>query len=232
MRSVAILIAGSRNASFYSQIAAIVLAVHRLPWQRWRPTLHAYLGGPPFAPDDDADWRHWERYLHGVRVHFASAEDYRRKENWAQSDASLEAAPSDADALLSLDADTLPVAGFEDVLDRVADEDLIAGVIAHYPPPPGETPRADWARASHGILTRPLTFPYVYSLLEPGYDADAGAAPFYINGGVVFYGRRCFDRFVPRYLDIRAHVAARVAFDAFSGQIAATLACRPRRRPE
>jgi hypothetical protein len=157
-------------------------------------------------------------------VHVVSDEEFARKNNWAQCDAALENAPGDADVLLSLDADTLPVAGFEDVLDRVAAGDLVAGVIAHYPPPPGEDPRGDWVCAANGLVTRPLTFPYVYSLLEPGYDPHAGAAPFYVNGGVIFYGRRGFDRLVPHYLAMRESVASRMAFPDFSGQIAVTLA--------
>jgi hypothetical protein len=224
LRRLAILITGSTNEAFYSQIAAVRLAVARLPWRRWQPVLYACLGGPPPSSEDDEAWHRWAPHLDGIRVHIASPDDYRRKENWAQVDAALERAPDDADVLMSLDADTLPVAGFEDVLDQVAADDVIAGVIAHYPPPPGDDPRAEWLRAADGILTRPLAYPYTYSLIEPGAGGEAAAAPFYVNGGVVFYGRGCFDRFVPLYLDIRARLARRLPFEAFSGQIATTLA--------
>src|SRR3954453_13201124 len=109
MRSVAILIAGSRNASFYSQIAVTSLAMSRLPWDRWRPTLHAYLGGEEDGRNDD-EWKRWRPYLRNVQIVEVSEESFSRKGNWAQADAAVELAPADADVLMSLDADTLPVA--------------------------------------------------------------------------------------------------------------------------
>jgi hypothetical protein len=41
---IAILIAGSPNAAFYSQVAAISAALRALPWARWEPAPYLYLG--------------------------------------------------------------------------------------------------------------------------------------------------------------------------------------------
>ena len=223
MRRVAILIPGSRNASFYSQVAAISAAVRELPWRRWQPSVHAYFGGASGSGEDD-EWKRFEPFLRDVRIIDVSSQAFMLKGNWAQVDATFELAPPDADVLMSLDADTLPVADFEDVLDRVADDGLIAGVVAHYPPPPGAMPRADWARAADGIIGRPLTFCHTYSLVEPDAPDELRLAPFYVNGGVVFYCRSCFDTFAPLYLDLRSKLSTRVAAEAFTGQVASTLA--------
>jgi hypothetical protein len=220
-RRVAILVVGSSNAAFYSQVAAISGAIRALSWQRWQPAIYLYVGGP-LASDNDRCWTHWRQYLRDVNVAHVSVDSWTRDDNWAQADAALRWAPRDADVLLTLDADTLPVANFEDVLDRVFEQDLVAGVMAHYPPPPGHTPRADWAKAAEGLIHQPLTFAHSYSL-EPGEGSSRGA-PFYVNGGVVFFARPCFDRFAPLYLELRPRLSGRVSNDAFTGQIASTLA--------
>jgi hypothetical protein len=216
-RRVAFLIAGSRTPAFYSQIAALSLALDRLPWQRWQPSVHAFLGDG--GEQDGAEWERWATWLTRITLVDVSAPGG----NWAQVDATIEMAPSDADVLVSLDADTFPVGGFEDVLDAVADEDLVAGVMAHYPPP-AVTTAQDWARIAEGVLRTPLVLSERYSLLEPATGPEACRAPFYVNGGVVFYARGAFSRFAPRYLALRHRVAACLADEAFSGQVASTLA--------
>jgi hypothetical protein len=158
-----------------------------------------------------------------VHVHDVPEEIFQREGNWAQADAAMASAPDDAEVLVSMDADTLPVAGFEDVLDRVADEDLIAGVMAHYPPGTATAPRADWAQAAE-VVNRPLSFSHTYSLAEPDAPDEHRVAPFYVNGGVVFYARECFDVLTPLYLEIRAKLSTRVTHEAFTGQVALTLA--------
>ena len=223
MRRVAILIPGSRTSAFFSQIAAISAALEALPWRRWVPSVHAYLGDPS-GSDENGEWERFAPFLRDVHITNVSAQAFMLKGNWAQVDATLELAPSDADVLMSLDADTLPVAGFEDVLDRVADEDLIAGVTAHYPPPAGAIPYDDWSRTADLVIDKLLTFDHTYSLAEPDDPDEDRVAPFYVNGGVVFYGRSCFDTFVPVYLKLRSRLSKHVAIEDYTGQIASTLA--------
>ena len=103
-RRVAILIAGTRNAAFYSQIAAIAVALQALPWRRWRPSVHAYFGGPAGddSTDEEGDWARWAPHLRDVHVTDVSSESFADKQNWAQVDATLELAPSDTEVLISL----------------------------------------------------------------------------------------------------------------------------------
>jgi hypothetical protein len=219
MRHAAILVSGSRNPAFCSQIAALTAAVRAIPWSHWQPAIYAFLGGPS-SENDDADWNRWAPFLEDVVVTKVSPESFGLKDNWAQVDAALELAPKDADVLVLLDADTLPVGSLADTLDRVADEDLVAGVMAHYAPP-AIASRSDWLRLAEGIIREPLSFCHTYSLVEPEVARNE-LTPFYVNGGVMMFGRTCFDRFAPRYLEIREHLAERVD-DAFVGQIASTL---------
>lgn len=221
MRRVAILIAASRNDAFYSQIAAIALAVRALPWRRWQPAIHAYFDGP-LSPGDPV-WQRWAEHLRDVHVVPVLPEAFVRDGNWAQVDATFEHVPDAAHVLMSLDADTLPVAGFEDLLDVVADEDLIAGVMAHYPPPGIRSP-SDWERLAKGLISQSLSFEHQYSLVGDTGSGEPGSAPFYVNGGVVFYGQAALSRLVPVYRRIRKQVVARLPDPGFSGQVATTLA--------
>jgi hypothetical protein len=221
-RHAAFVVPGSRDTAFYSQIAALNVAIGALPWRRWRPSLHVYFGPEQVLGAEDT-WPRWARHLCNVHVNDVPPDGYAKKGNWAQVDATLESAPPDADVLVSLDADTFPVGDFEDVLDRVADEELIAGVMAHYPPPPGLTPRRDWERAAKGRIERPLAFDHAYGLLETHEPPERRAAPFYVNGGVVFYASACLSTLVPLYLELRSSLEGEVD-EAFTGQVAATLA--------
>src|SRR5262245_26130761 len=132
MRRVAILVAASPTTAFYSQVAALRLAVLRLRWSRWEPSLHVYVGGP----HDPAALEEWRPHLDGVQIQWSSAARFALHGDWAQSDDVFGSAPQGADVLLAMDADTLPVAGLETVLEHVRETGAIAGVIAHYPPFP------------------------------------------------------------------------------------------------
>src|SRR5262245_8538358 len=86
MRRVAILIAASRDASFYSQIAALSAALRELAWRRWQPSIHAYFGGTG-GPSEAVDWRRFAPYLQDVHVHDVPKDVFQREGNWAQVDA-------------------------------------------------------------------------------------------------------------------------------------------------
>jgi hypothetical protein len=223
MPKLAILIPGSATPAFYSQIAAISLALNRLKWTRWEPTIYAFFGEN--KPAGDPVFARWGRHLGDVEIHRVSLKQYALHGNWAQVDSTLRLAPRDADVLLCLDADTLPVRHFEQVLDDLVEHEGVAGVLAHYPiPGPAASVRENWAQVSDGLLNRPLEFNYAHSLVSPYESPDRRASPFYLNGGVMFFSRRSFEVFVPRYLNMREQLMPRLRNPDFSAQVASTLA--------
>src|SRR4051794_30166648 len=105
MPRVALLIAASPTPAFYSQIAVLSRALQKLPWSRWEPSLHVFMGG-----DCDADALvKWRPYLEAVDITWASTARFRQHGDWAQSDDVFRLAPRNPDVLLAMDADTLPV---------------------------------------------------------------------------------------------------------------------------
>jgi hypothetical protein len=241
MPRVALLIAASPTAAFYSQIAALNLAVRRLRWSRWEPSIHVYIGGPQ-DPDCYAEW---QRHLADVDVWRVSGTRFAQEGDWAQSDDAFRFAPRDADVLLALDADTFPVESLEDQLDRIVETNAVAGVIAHYPTVlahtwdertltfsvrhgdagfPDVSSRAAWERMSQGLIDPPLNYGYFHTLTDPGRPLDERQAPFYLNFGVVFFSRSAFEKVALRYLDLRPRLRDRMPYPDFSGQAALTLA--------
>jgi hypothetical protein len=232
MRRVAVLIAASPTDAFYSQIAVLRLALVRLRWSRWQHSVHLYLGGP----HDAAVLHKWRPHLADVQIHWTPAARFAMDGDWAQSDEVFVSPPTDADVLLAMDADTLPVGVLEPILERVSEAGVVAGVIAHYPPFPqqsgqtgGPAIREAWQCLANGVLDRPLDFSYHHTLMGSAIPAEERAAPFYLNFGVVFFPRDAFRRIAPRYLAIRPQLMKRMQFPDFSGQAALTLAIASKR---
>ncbi len=120
-------------------------------------------------------------------------------------------APPDADVLLAMDADTLPVDVLEPVLDDVWESGAVAGVIAHYPPfpqavgPGGDASlREAWRHLAKGLLDTPLDFSYCHTLIGSEVQHEQRVAPFYLNFGVVFFPRDAFHSIAPPYLGDQA----------------------------
>ena len=227
MRRVAVLVAASPAAAFYSQIAALRLALLRLRWSRWQPSVHVYVGGP----HDPTTLEAWRPHLDGVQIHWTSAARFALDGDWAQSDDVFISAPADADVLLAMDADTLPVDVLEPVLEQVSETGAIAGVIAHYPPfpqaPDATRPasiRDAWRQLSQGLLDAPLDFSHSHTLMGAEVETEQRAAPFYLNFGVVFFPQDAFRRVAPLYLATRPQLMERMLCTDFSGQAALTLA--------
>ncbi len=216
---LAILIAGSPTAAFYSQVAASAAALQALPWSRWEPALHLYLGGEidPVVLD------RWRPHLVDVGVSLVAPARFAREGDWAQSDDVFNFAPRDADVLLALDADVLPVGPLEEIVDVVAGSVVVAGTPAHYAFPGTSSPANDWDRVADGLVTGALPFDYEYSLARYPQPRD-NRIPFYVNFGVVFFSRPAFERLVPSFLSLRASVASRMRDDDFSAQVALALA--------
>ena len=240
MRRVAILIAASPTPSFYSQVAVLNLALRKLTWSRWQPSVHMYLGG---RWDLDA-YAEWRPHLRDVDINWVSDTRFSRDGDWAQSDDALRCAPRDVDVFLAMDADTFPVAPLEAILDRILETEAIGGVIAHYPtvlgfafdtrtssfsirpgPPfPEASLRAAWNRMGQDIIDVPLDFAFSHTLMRPESPAEHRVTPFYLNFGVVFFPKVAFDEVTLKYLEIRPKLMDRLPSPDFSGQAALTLA--------
>ena len=120
--------------------------------------------------------------------------------------------------LLAMDADTLPVADLEDVLDAVFEAGSVAGVIAHYPTvlnSPGDSMRETWTRLADGLTQAQLNFGYAHTLMATDAADDHRLTPFYLNFGVVFFPRPAFQRIADRYLAIRPRLMSRMRDPTF-----------------
>jgi hypothetical protein len=222
MRKVAIVVPASPNPRFLSRVAAFNLAMRRLAWSRWSPTLHLYLGGEP----DIEAIHQWYPWFREVSIFLTPQTDFDRNGIWAQADSVFSWRSCDADVIVAMDADTLPVRNFEDVLDRVADSRVVAGTIAHNPGGIGSaaSSRELWDQVSAGLVQKPLDLRYQYPLLDHDAPVDQRLAPFYVNFGVVFIPQTIFGDLADRYLQLRPKVTDRLKNPFFSGQVALALA--------
>ncbi|MEO6263963.1 MAG: glycosyltransferase family 61 protein [Luteimonas sp.] len=223
MAKVCFLIPASPTSEFFSQIAAFGAAVAQLPWTRWEPSVSVCLGG-----DADFDALHrWQPFLKDVALTFVPpAITERNTFYYGQIDGLYRWAPRDADVLVRMDADTLPVDDLEDVLDFVVANECIAGVMTHFPFPrtPGLSAKQSWHQVSDGLIDRPLDFRLSYSLVGNEGRPDDRESPFYVNDGAVFFPRAVFDEFARHYLALRPRLMDRLASPYFAGQVALTLA--------
>ena len=217
------LVPASATPGFLSQVAALQLAVRRLPWTRWQADIVVCFGGSA-GLEATFQLSRWLPYLADVTMVFPR-ERATDGEYDGQIDELYRAAPVDADVLVRADADVLPVANLEPLLDFVLERSAIAGVTAHYPfpAPPGVGNREAWDTVAHGLLDAPLRFEHSYSLVAPAVSQDEQACPFYLNDGFVLFAREYFDRFAPLYLGTRPHLADRLVDPYYAGQIALAL---------
>jgi hypothetical protein len=222
MPRVAILVAASPTRAFFSQLAVLSLAMRKLSWSQWQPSLRVYLGGH-HDPDALAQWL---PHLADIDVSWVSDARFAREGDWAQSDDVFRCAPRDADVLVTMDADTMPVADLEDVLDRTLHTDSVAGVIAHYPFPRPDhmSSAAAWLHIAEGLIEAPLAFDYSHTLLAGDAPAEHRLTPFYVNFGFVLFPRSAFDRVVSPYLHFRHKLMDRMVRPPFAGQAALALA--------
>jgi hypothetical protein len=220
---VAILVAASPTPAFYSQIAMLDLALRARTWRRWRPAVHVYVGGRRDALADA--W--WLPRLETIELHWTADSDFAQDGDWAQSDDVFRHAPEGADVFVAMDADTLPVADLEDVLDAVLEAGAVAGVIAHYPTvlnSPGDSLHETWLRLAEGLTAAQLSFTFAHTLMAADAPGHHRLTPFYLNFGVVFFPRTSFQSVAERYLAIRPRLMRRMRDPDFSGQVALTLA--------
>jgi hypothetical protein len=224
MPKVSFLIPASPTRGFFSQIAAFNTALDRLTWSHWQPSILVCMGGQL----DTSAYEEWQPYLRDVTIIFAPRSDSEKiLFYYAQIDGLFRWAPLDADVLVRMDADTLPVGDLEDVLDHVIETTSIAGVMAHFgfPVRPGMfASHETWRQVADGLISGRLDFRYSYSLMEANAPEEIRTAPFYLNDGAVFFPRSLFRKFAERYLNLRPRLMERLADPYYSGQIALSLA--------
>jgi hypothetical protein len=216
------LIAANADSPFLSQVAAISRALRQLPWTRWQVNIVVCTGGDV----EPGAIERWRPHLPDVDWVMLAPDHYARDPAWASSDDALRFARSDADVLVALDADTLPVANLEPVLDEVLADGVVAGLIAHLPVPgfDGMPARAAWRSMAEGLIEQPLEFGHACTLLDESAPLERRELPFYVNFGVVFFPRQAYLAWVPEYLALRAQLMSRMHHHRFSGQVALTLA--------
>jgi Glycosyltransferase 61 len=222
MPTASIVLSASPTPAFYSQIAVVAAALKKLRWSRWQPRMHVCLGG---------EWgsdalNHWLPYLDEATLTRVPGPDFAHQGILAQCDAAFEYALNEADVVVMLDADTLPVDDFESVLDRVAETGCVAGVMEHtrFYRWPGIGQRETWRRAADGLIAAPLEFAHGYSLPIGEMPDEERLAPFYPNFGAVFIAQSIFPRLSATYLSLRQKVMRRLRHSFFSGEVAFALA--------
>ncbi len=221
MPKVAFLVPASSDARFYSEIAAINLAMKALPWRRWEPALCVTMGSRMPSANEEDSFDRWRAYVREVDFTYVAEARWERMGNWDQVDSTLRLAPRDADVYVTLDADTLPVSGLENVLDEAHATQSIAGVMAHYPPPQFNSSVQGWWDLAEKLKAKPLDCSFNYSLVGADEPEERRKTPIYFNGGVVFYAKKCFERIVGPYLALRAKLYEHLGvWTEFSGQIA------------
>lgn len=222
-RKVTFLVPASATPGFLSQIAALQLALRRLPWTRWQAEILAAFGARP-GMEATFQLSRWLPYLEDVTMVFPRARVTDGVYD-SQIDELYRAAPVDADVLVRADADALPVANLEPLLDFVLARSAIAGVTAHYrfPAPTGVGNREAWDAVAQEFLGEPLRLEHSYSLVTPDVSQDEQACPFYLNDGFVLFARDYFDRFAPLYLDTRPRLMDHLVDPYYAGQVALAL---------
>src|SRR6266498_1395154 len=145
---------------------------------------------------------------------------------YAQIDSLFRCAPADADVLIRMDADTLPVRNFEDLLDYVLETSSVAGVITHYkfPTPPGLSARESWLKLADQLITESLDFSHTCSLSLSDVPEEDRSIPFCVNDGMVLFAKSVFPDVARHYLELRPKLMDRIPDPYFSGQIALALA--------
>ncbi len=164
----------------------------------------------------------WRRHLERISIRFV-AEDpsglYR-----TQGFGRWNAIPPDSDIVVFADADTLPLQRFDEVLDRVIDEDAIAGTIAHVPLVirNEQDPAEGWTRLAQAMYGGPISLDFGTTL--PEHEARPVPTPFYVNYGAVFMTMHIADALRQPFLDYATRVEFELVTPYYAGQAALALA--------
>jgi hypothetical protein len=124
--------------------------------------------------------------------------------------APLEAAPAGVDVVVLIEASLVLPSDLEQILDRVADEGRVAGVVADhaFPLHPAETSRQAWERITEGAcLLPPLT--HVCSALDPDLPLARRSTPFAPDPTAIFIAAEALGPICLRYATLAPRLAGR-----------------------
>ena len=217
------LLCGSPTDAFYSQTAMFRLALDSLGGIYRQARLVLCIGDGDVASVPDR----WRRHLRDVDVLWVPRKAFR--DVGSGGDFRYEVLDAGCDLSLLCDADTLLLAEIDSAaLQRMVERPGIRGVIAHFPPPFGDTaglgrvgrdPRDFWQALSRAVLGRPLPLDHRHTLTP-----EPVACPFYVNYGVLIGGfeplRALYDQLRVVQPKIRRHVG-----NQFFAQMGVALAC-------
>lgn len=215
---LAYLIPASPTDGFYSQVAMFRLALDALgsPYRDARIILT--IG----SDESSAVPLRWEEAMARVDVSFVRElgdQSYR-----AQVAGRWSLVPEDTDIVVLGNADTLPLARYDELLQRVAAEGIVAGAIVHSPLQfrDGVSNETGWRELARRVIGRDIRLDYRTTV--PGPTGETAATPYYVNGGAVFIARPAFEKLRPIYLSIEPEVADLIRDPRFSHQASLALA--------
>jgi hypothetical protein len=194
------LIPASPIEGFFSQIAMFRFALDALgpPYRNAR--LVAVFGAREIVPIPPR----WAPYFARIDVEWADCADYVEGRYDAQSDRRFEVFRSDADLVISCDADTMLIRPLEPWVLDSALAGGVGGVLAFYPFPwrgaPGATTE-DWQAISKAVLGREIEMNYRYSLQD-------APCPFYINLGFLIGSAKSIGELYAGFRQLRDKVRA------------------------
>ncbi len=220
-RNVAILVMPTRDASIQSQVAAICLALGRLNWHRWRPSLYVFTHNKGVERSISKWWPY-----HGQTLDPGSSRSSPVNAHGSLFDAIHCWDGGDHDVYVKLDIDTFPARNFEDVLDAVSAAGCIGGVIAHhgFAAWPGLPAREAWRRLADGLIDGPVAFSHHFSLIDDENPEGERFTPFFINSGVIFLARPAFFRIAGEYPFVKKRATERIPVQYFADDVALSLA--------
>lgn len=218
MPKVCFRIPASPTLPFLSQISAFYHALNRLEWKEWEPQLEVY-----FAEAIDlgiaTQFQGWQSLYPNISIRFSRRSGENRYYD-RQLDSLYGDVPLLADVIARCDADTLIAGDIEDLLDYVHEKQCIAGCIAHFGFPRAAQVgnREAWVSLLESSVSA-IKYDYAYTLGHMlAQTRGDQVTPFYINDGVVFFGRNYFKEFAPRYLAMRPSIQRRLRNPYFAGQ--------------
>jgi hypothetical protein len=183
----------SPTAGFYSEVRLFAVSLARLgsPYSSARILV---------SVGDDADLvqvRRENEWAAGYPVEWRIVpHDLFRELKYMATSNHRYSEPAAADVVILCDADTFPIAPFDELLAMLSDEPKAAGLQAHFAPFAGSAAEneAKWENllAGAGLAGQPLT--RRYSMDSTGV---MGRAPPYFNYGFVALNRRAFEAVSP-----------------------------------
>ena len=178
--------------------------------------------GEDCAPYDLIKAQPWSRGR--IDWHWVNPDDFRA---WSYHATTLDryGPEPEGDVVIFLDADTMLIDRVDDVLDALAAEAAVAGVIAHTPPTTYDRPHIRW-KDVFSALGRQLPVARFQHSAWGGmlFDPAHRFSPAYYNYGVVFFPRAIFTE-IARHIRSSLEMTATAPINpGFRSQLALTLA--------